>query len=73
MSGLFRGATPTVTRAMALNMGMLATNDEAKEMLEKAGMEKGGTGAVAGAAFIAGFFASACRCVGFGEWGAEEV
>lgn len=26
--GLFRGAGPTVTRAMALNMGMLASNDE---------------------------------------------
>ena len=27
--GLFRGAGPTVTRAMALNMGMLASNDQA--------------------------------------------
>ena len=27
--GLFRGAGPTVVRAMALNMGMLASNDEA--------------------------------------------
>ena len=26
--GLFRGAGPTVVRAMALNMGMLASNDE---------------------------------------------
>lgn len=26
--GLFRGAGPTVTRAMALNMGMLASNDQ---------------------------------------------
>ena len=28
--GLFRGAGPTVTRAMALNMGMLASNDQVK-------------------------------------------
>eukprot|EP00195_Chlamydomonas_chlamydogama_P015505 CAMPEP_0202899902 /NCGR_PEP_ID=MMETSP1392-20130828/9239_1 /ASSEMBLY_ACC=CAM_ASM_000868 /TAXON_ID=225041 /ORGANISM="Chlamydomonas chlamydogama, Strain SAG 11-48b" /LENGTH=298 /DNA_ID=CAMNT_0049586199 /DNA_START=143 /DNA_END=1039 /DNA_ORIENTATION=+ len=60
VSGLFRGATPTVTRAMALNMGMLASNDQAKEMLEAAGFAKGGAGAVMGGAFIAGFFASAC-------------
>ena len=26
--GLFRGAGPTVARAMALNMGMLASNDQ---------------------------------------------
>ena len=26
--GLFRGAGPTVVRAMALNMGMLASNDQ---------------------------------------------
>ena len=26
--GLFRGAGPTVLRAMALNMGMLASNDQ---------------------------------------------
>jgi hypothetical protein len=28
--GLFRGAGPTVVRAMALNMGMLASNDQAR-------------------------------------------
>jgi len=27
VGGLFRGAGPTVVRAMALNMGMLASND----------------------------------------------
>ena len=31
--GLFRGAGPTVTRAMALNMGMLASNDQASDLL----------------------------------------
>ena len=28
VGGLFRGAGPTVARAMALNMGMLASNDQ---------------------------------------------
>lgn len=31
--GLWRGATPTIIRAMALNLAMLATYDEAKEFL----------------------------------------
>jgi solute carrier family 25 oxoglutarate transporter 11 len=60
VAGLFRGGGPTVVRAMALNMGMLASNDQAKEMIEAAGFEKGGSAAVLGGATIAGFFASAC-------------
>uniref|UniRef100_A0A7R9YVR0 Uncharacterized protein n=2 Tax=Chlamydomonas euryale TaxID=1486919 RepID=A0A7R9YVR0_9CHLO len=60
VAGLFRGAVPTVTRAMALNMGMLASNDQAKEMFVDAGFPKGGYVSVMGGAFIAGFFASAC-------------
>jgi solute carrier family 25 (mitochondrial oxoglutarate transporter), member 11 len=31
--GLWRGATPTIVRAMALNLAMLSTYDEAKEVL----------------------------------------
>jgi solute carrier family 25 oxoglutarate transporter 11 len=58
--GLFTGAGPTVVRAMALNMGMLASNDQAKEMLEEVGFAKGGNVVVLGGAGIAGFFASAC-------------
>lgn len=46
VGGLFRGAGPTVVRAMALNMGMLASNDQAKEMLAAAGY--GGQTAVLG-------------------------
>lgn len=57
VSGLFRGATPTIVRAMALNMGMLATNDQAKEMLQAQGFT--GQVPVLGGAFIAGFVASA--------------
>eukprot|EP00879_Flechtneria_rotunda_P001951 GHRR01002125.1.p1 GENE.GHRR01002125.1~~GHRR01002125.1.p1 ORF type:complete len:305 (+),score=89.29 GHRR01002125.1:141-1055(+) len=60
VAGLFRGAGPTVVRAMALNMGMLASNDQAKEMIEGAGFEKGSSVPVIGGSLIAGFFASAC-------------
>ncbi|KAL4450703.1 hypothetical protein ABPG77_001059 [Micractinium sp. CCAP 211/92] len=60
IKGLFTGAGPTVVRAMALNMGMLASNDQAKEMLEDMGFAKGGTTVVVGGATIAGFFAAAC-------------
>ena len=59
VGGLFRGAMPTATRAMALNMGMLASNDQAKETLESFGFGK--QASTFGGAFIAGFFASACR------------
>ncbi|EFN51826.1 hypothetical protein CHLNCDRAFT_56352 [Chlorella variabilis] len=58
MGGLFTGAGPTVVRACALNMGMLASNDQAKEILEDMGF--GGTPVVVGGATIAGFFAAAC-------------
>ena len=61
IGGLFRGAMPTATRAMALNMGMLASNDQAKETLESMGLGK--QASTLGGAFIAGFFASACRFV----------
>lgn len=54
VAGLFRGGGPTVVRAMALNMGMLASNDQAKEWIEAAGFEKGGSAAVLGGATIAG-------------------
>ncbi|KAI3434506.1 hypothetical protein D9Q98_002580 [Chlorella vulgaris] len=58
IGGLFTGAGPTVVRACALNMGMLASNDQAKEILEEMGF--GGTTVVVGGATIAGFFAAAC-------------
>lgn len=56
--GLFTGAGPTVVRAMALNMGMLASNDQAKEFLREQGFSE--KGSVLGGASIAGFIASAC-------------
>jgi solute carrier family 25 (mitochondrial oxoglutarate transporter), member 11 len=58
VAGLFRGGGPTVVRAMALNMGMLASNDQAKEAIQAAGFT--GMVPVVGGAMIAGFFASAC-------------
>ena len=54
--GLFTGAGPTAVRAMALNMGMLASNDQAKEILTSYGVN--GAPNVFGASAIAGFFAS---------------
>jgi len=54
--GLFKGALPTATRAMALNFGMLAFNAQAKEMLQGAGAPAAVQ--VFGASAIAGFFAS---------------
>jgi len=59
VGGLFQGAAPTATRAMALNFGMLAFNAQAKQVLEGAGFEKGSVPVVLGASAIAGFFASA--------------
>lgn len=58
--GLFTGAGPTVVRAMALNMGMLASNDQAKELLVEAGLQEGSPAVIVGSSMIAGFFASAC-------------
>ncbi|KAJ3028947.1 hypothetical protein HDV00_009902 [Rhizophlyctis rosea] len=54
---LWQGAGPTVVRAMALNLGMLATYSEAKHHLER----RIGDNATSkfGASAIAGFFASA--------------
>ena len=56
VGGLFKGAVPTATRAMALNFGMLGFNSLAKDQLK----ELGCTGKVQtfGASAIAGFFAS---------------
>lgn len=59
-TGLFRGAAPTVTRAMALNMGMLASNDQAREMIVDAGFKKDSYVVIIGGSTIAGFFAAAC-------------
>ena len=37
VGALFKGAAPTATRAMALNLGMLGGNSEAKKHLSVAG------------------------------------
>merc|ERR1712066_437971 len=54
--GLFKGAMPTATRAMALNFGMLAFNAQGKEILKAQGAPEAVQ--VFGASAIAGFFAS---------------
>ena len=51
VGGLFTGAGTTSIRAMALNMGMLASNDQAKEMLKETnitGFPATSTSAIAG-------------------------
>merc|ERR1719399_1258056 len=58
VGGLFKGAIPTATRAMALNFGMLGFNTKAKDVLADLGCAKGGSVQVFGASAIAGFFAS---------------
>ncbi|KAG9155690.1 hypothetical protein Leryth_003965 [Lithospermum erythrorhizon] len=51
---LWKGAGPTVVRAMALNMGMLASYDQSVEFC------KDTLGFVLGASSVSGFFAAAC-------------
>jgi len=53
--GLWKGCGPTVVRAMALNLGMLASYDQAKESLEKSWGK--GYAATLTASAISGFFA----------------
>ncbi|KMZ71236.1 Mitochondrial carrier family [Zostera marina] len=56
---LWKGAGPTVSRAMALNMGMLASYDQSMELF-KDSLGMGEYSTVVGASAISGFFASAC-------------
>ncbi|KAK3443480.1 mitochondrial dicarboxylate/tricarboxylate transporter DTC [Eucalyptus grandis] len=56
---LWKGAGPTVVRAMALNMGMLASYDQGVEFFKDSlGFGEGAT--VLGASTVSGFFAAAC-------------
>lgn len=50
MGGLFRGAGPTVVRAMALNMGMLASNDQVGQAMAHSRGLAHATGVVAACA-----------------------
>ncbi|XP_021714944.1 mitochondrial dicarboxylate/tricarboxylate transporter DTC-like [Chenopodium quinoa] len=56
---LWKGAAPTIVRAMALNMGMLASYDQSVEFFrDSLGLTE--TSTVLGASAVSGFFASAC-------------
>lgn len=56
---LWKGAGPTVVRAMALNMGMLASYDQSVEFFrDSLHLSEGPT--IVGASAVSGFFASAC-------------
>jgi len=51
---LWRGCTPTIVRAMLINMGMLATYDETKERINKFRGTKDTTSTKIISSFIAG-------------------
>lgn len=53
--GLWRGCTPTVVRAVSLNLGMLAPYDEIKERLPMLHPQNQRLAASAGAGFLAAF------------------
>jgi solute carrier family 25 oxoglutarate transporter 11 len=56
--GLLAGVGPTISRAMAVNFGMLAFNASAKDMLRDAGVSD--FNAVLGASAIAAFASAVC-------------
>ncbi|KAL6195021.1 hypothetical protein ACLB2K_030643 [Fragaria x ananassa] len=56
---LWKGAGPTVVRAMALNMGMLASYDQGVEFFKDT-LGCGEATTVLGASSVSGFFAAAC-------------
>ncbi|KAI0522565.1 hypothetical protein KFK09_004945 [Dendrobium nobile] len=56
---LWKGAGPTIVRAMALNMGMLASYDQSVEFFRDS-LGFGEISTVLGASAVSGFFASAC-------------
>ncbi|RWW58605.1 hypothetical protein BHE74_00034509 [Ensete ventricosum] len=56
---LWKGAGPTVVRAMSLNMGMLASYDQSVEIFRDS-LGFGEVSTVIGASAVSGFFASAC-------------
>ncbi|KAG6497014.1 hypothetical protein ZIOFF_044899 [Zingiber officinale] len=56
---LWKGAGPTVVRAMSLNMGMLASYDQSVELFRDS-LGLGEVSTVVGASAVSGFFASAC-------------
>jgi len=57
VAGIFKGTLPVVTRAMALNVGMLSGNDQVTKILKEAGWAPVPT--TIAAKTVAGFFASA--------------
>ncbi|KAF5191953.1 Mitochondrial carrier family [Thalictrum thalictroides] len=56
---LWKGAGPTVVRAMGLNMGMLASYDQSVEFFRD-NLGFGEASTIVGASAVSGFFASAC-------------
>ena len=65
VAGLFRGATSTSATAMALNCGMLASNEHAKQELDRSGLAARGTVASSVAAAAVGGFAASLASLPF--------
>ncbi|QDZ26012.1 mitochondrial substrate carrier protein [Chloropicon primus] len=53
--GLWRGTGMTVTRCMAVNLGQLASADQARDILENMGAKKGGFVSILGGSVVGGF------------------
>ena len=53
--GLWRGVGITVTRCMAVNLGQLASADQARDVLENWGAKKGGAVSIFGGSVVGGF------------------
>ncbi len=53
--GLWRGAGMTVTRCMALNLGQLASADQARDVMANMGLKRDGTACILGGSIVGGF------------------
>ena len=53
--GLWRGSAMTITRCMAVNLGQLASADQARDLLENLGLKKGSALSVFGGSVVGGF------------------
>lgn len=53
--GLWKGSGMTVTRCMAVNLGQLASADQARDVLENLGAKKGGAVSILGGSVVGGF------------------
>ena len=55
IKGLWRGSAMTITRCMAVNLGQLASADQARDLMENFGARKGGAVSIFGGSVVGGF------------------